>query len=85
MAPLDLKTIIPHADARDLAFLRPLLLLDPKRRTTAQQALCSPYFATAPLPCSNCQLPTGERGRGELRRGDVKAEDVVTMLAALVK
>lgn len=61
MTPVDLKVLIPHADRRDIVFLLSLLQLDPKRRSTAEEAKESPYFREFPLPCPLSELPVPGR------------------------
>lgn len=57
-APKKWRTIVPMTSISDLALdlLSRLLVLDPKRRLTAEQALRHPWFTTKPLPLSSSQL-----------------------------
>ena len=61
MPPVDLSLLIPHADSRDVSFLHSLLQLNPKRRSTAEQARDDPYFNAFPPPCPLSELPVPSR------------------------
>eukprot|EP01069_Polyplicarium_translucidae_P012906 Polyplicarium_translucidae@DN633_c0_g1_i2.p1 len=55
--PQDLRTAFPHASDAALDFLRRLLVLDPLRRASANEAAEDPYFSAMPLPCQPSELP----------------------------
>ena len=61
MAPVDLRVLIPHISESDVAFILSLLQLDPKKRSTAEEAKGSSYFKAYPLPCPLSELPVPSR------------------------
>jgi serine/threonine protein kinase len=67
MEPVDLPLLMPHADLRDVEFLRTMLRLDPAQRVTAQQACNDSYFTEYPLPSRLSELPVPSRDKGEKR------------------
>lgn len=71
LLPVDLKMLIPHAEPSDIAFLRTLLCLDPKKRATAQAARDSQYLQEHPLPAPLSELPIPSRGGGVSGTGSV--------------
>jgi hypothetical protein len=63
MAPLPLAAVLPAVHAEDLALLATLLVLDPARRLSAQEAVQSPYFTSqSPLPAAAGSLAVPRRG-----------------------
>mmetsp|Transcript_26311 Transcript_26311/g.43971 ORF Transcript_26311/g.43971 Transcript_26311/m.43971 type:complete len:136 (+) Transcript_26311:210-617(+) len=48
--PISLEDIVPDADSNATDLLKQLLVYDPKKRITAEKALCHPYFFVDPLP-----------------------------------
>ena len=66
MAPVDLRLLIPHIDESDVAFLLSLLQLDPKKRSTAEEAKESSYFMAYPLPCPLSELPVPSRSNNSV-------------------
>mmetsp|Transcript_20387 Transcript_20387/g.52211 ORF Transcript_20387/g.52211 Transcript_20387/m.52211 type:complete len:334 (+) Transcript_20387:207-1208(+) len=61
--PASLEDFIPSAPERALSLLRRMLVLDPKKRITALEALRDPYFFTPPLPAHYSELPRPKRDR----------------------
>jgi hypothetical protein len=61
MAPLPLAAVLPAVHAEDLALLATLLVLDPARRLSAQEAVQSPYFTSHPLPAAAGSLAVPRR------------------------
>ena len=57
MSPLDLRLLITTASENDIAFLQTMLVLNPKKRSTAAQLVCSSYFLSQPLPTPPQRLP----------------------------
>ena len=62
MIPIDLSIIMPNAHPTDMEFLKLLLILDPKKRITANDARNHKYFIDFPLPCSCNEIPVLKRG-----------------------
>jgi hypothetical protein len=63
MAPLPLAAVLPAVHTEDLALLATLLVLDPARRLSAQEAVQSPYFTSQsprPAAAGSLAVPRGE-------------------------
>jgi len=63
MQPLSLSLVLPQAHPADLHFLAHLMVLDPARRMSAQDALRLPYFhqdSPLPSPASAIHVPRRE-------------------------
>uniref|UniRef100_A0A914UIQ7 Cyclin-dependent kinase 20 n=1 Tax=Plectus sambesii TaxID=2011161 RepID=A0A914UIQ7_9BILA len=52
------KEILPTADAHAIALVASLLICNPMKRATAQEAVCDPFFYVRPYPATNDQMPT---------------------------
>ena len=80
MTPLPLGLVLPQAHPADLHLLEYLLVLDPARRMTAQDALRLPYFnidAPLPSPASAIVVPRRVRSAPGAAGGKEKLVDSV--------
>lgn len=83
MAALDLRFVLPAAHPDEVAFLSTMLVLDPARRLTAQQALQLSYFSAAPLPAPSgvLRVPIRSAGGVEGSKKDKPVSSVEQFLA----
>lgn len=61
MKPIDFRIIMSNAHPNDIEFVKLLLVLDPKKRITANDARNHQYFLEFPLPCSCAEIPILKR------------------------
>ncbi|CAF1324299.1 unnamed protein product [Rotaria sordida] len=70
----------PKANEQELILLKSLLVMNPKYRTTAKQALESSYFTTGPSPCKpenipRLAAPRHRHSRNPFHMNDLNASD----------
>ena len=86
MQPLPLSLVLPQAHPADLHFLAHLLVLDPARRMSAQDALLLPYFhQDSPLPSAASAIVVPLRAKqATANSGKSKPVDSVDSFLAMV-
>lgn len=86
MQPLSLSLVLPQAHPADLHFLAHLLVLDPARRMSAQDALRLPYFhQDSPLPRAASAILVPQRiKQASTNSGKSKPVDSVESFLAAV-
>lgn len=61
MEAVDLQLLLPTASVSDIVFLKKMLCLDPKARSSCAALSCDEYFYTLPLPYAPHKLPVSLR------------------------
>jgi len=79
MKPIDFNIILPNAHIKDIEFLKLLLVLDPNKRITANNAINNNYFLEYPLPCSYNDIPILKRNNNNNKRNIIKNENDITI------